>query len=82
MAIKGVKTIDARMGLDTARAGEALPHVLDDLRDVLLICLLKRLSGPLGRVSIPASELDATGLYTVAMSFEAGFFDFTISRKD
>lgn len=79
----GVKEMNMGNGLDMVRAKEILhTEVLDDFKDQLLICLLKKLANSAGRVSLPAVELDATGRYSVAFRVIAGNFDFTIRKKD
>lgn len=66
-------------GIDMARA-DAPEHaaLMDDLKDQLIIVLLKRL-GP--KVSIPISEVDDTGMDLVAFNVENGAFNFEVRRK-
>lgn len=68
-------------GIDAARA-EAPEHakVMDNFKDQLLVALLKRL-GP--RVTIPISEVDATGDSVVSMAInqETRAFEFVVGRK-
>ena len=66
-------------GIELARA-EAPLHaaVLDDFKDQLLIALIQRLSG---KVSIPATEVDETGGYLLAMSINDGAFNFELVKK-
>lgn len=66
-------------GIDMARE-HAPEHaaVLDDLKDQLLIVLLKRLGG---NVSIPIAEVDDTGSNLVTFSVWGGAFHFTVSKK-
>lgn len=81
--LEGIREINVGKGIDLARA-EAVLHaeVLDDMKDQLLICLLKKLANEQGRVSISVAELDATGRYVVAFSVVNGYFDFIVSKKD
>lgn len=69
-------------GIDAARAAGGGVHAdaMENMRDQLLVCLLKRL-GP--KVSIPISEVDATGDVVVLMSInqEARTFEFTVEKK-
>ena len=66
-------------GIEQARA-EAPLHaaVLDDFKDQLLIALIRRLGG---KVSIPATEVDETGGYLLAMSVVDGVFNFELVKK-
>ena len=66
-------------GIDLARA-EAPKHaqMLENFRDQLLIALLNR-AGPV--VSIPISEVDATGKFVVLMSVSDGNFIFEVRTK-
>jgi hypothetical protein len=70
--------------LDTVLAESALrrAEVLNDLKDHLLICLLKSRADAQGRVTIPAAALDASGNYLVAFRMENGVLDFIVSAKD
>lgn len=53
-------------------------QALENFRDQLLIALLQRL-GP--KVSVPISEVDATGGFVVAMRIEDGAFHFEVRQK-
>jgi len=66
-------------GIDMAREG-APEHaaVLDELKDQLLIVLLKRLGGT---VAIPVAEVDDTGGNVVLMSINDGVFHFEVRKK-
>lgn len=68
-------------GIDLAR-GDAPLHaaVLDDLKDQLLIVLLKRLGGD---VTIPVAEVDDTGqdLVLFGLDVEARTFKFEVRKK-
>lgn len=67
-------------GIDAAR-GEAPLHaaVLDEMKDQLLIVLLKRLGGT---ASIPVSEIDDTGMDLLAFRIDEQLvFHFALSRK-
>lgn len=66
-------------GIELARA-EAPLHaaVLDDFKDQLLLALIQRLGG---KVSIPATEVDETGGYLLAMSINDGAFNFELLKK-
>lgn len=67
-------------GTDAARAAGAGLHadVIDNFKDQLLIVLLKRLGG---KVSIPVSEVDDTGMDIVSMSVENRTFNFEVGKK-
>lgn len=81
--LHGVREIDMGRGIDLARAAAVLhTEVLDDLKDQLLICLLKKLANGLNHVSISTAELDASGRYLVAFSVQNGHFDFVVTKKD
>jgi hypothetical protein len=69
-------------GIDLARAAGAGLHadVLDDLKDQLLVVLLKRLAKD-GKVSIPVAEVDDTGHDLVSFSINEGVFNFVVSKK-
>lgn len=69
-------------GIDMARAAGAGIHadVLDDFKDQLLVCFLKRLAVN-GHFAIPVSEVDATGDSIVSFSVESGVFNFVVSKK-
>ncbi len=67
-------------GIDMAR-GDAPLHaaVMDDLKDQLLIILLKRLGG---QVAIPVAEVDDTGQDMMAFSIdEQKVFHFVLRKK-
>lgn len=66
-------------GIDMAR-DEAPLHaaVLDELKDQLLLVLIRRLGG---NVSIPVSEVDDTGGHLLAMSVENDVFNFELRKK-
>lgn len=66
-------------GIDLAR-GEAPLHaaVLDDLKDQLLICFLKRLGG---RVDIPLAEIDDTGQDLLLLRVVDRVFHFELKKK-
>lgn len=66
-------------GIDLARP-HAPEHaaLLDDLKDQLLIVLLKRLGG---NVSIPVSEVDDTGGNVWLMNVRNGVFNFEVRKK-
>ena len=66
-------------GIDLART-EAPDHaaVLDNLKDQLLICFLKRLGG---KISMPVAEVDDTGDDLFAFGVREGVFHFEIRRK-
>lgn len=66
-------------GIDLAR-GDAPLHaaLLDDLKDQLLIAFLSRI----GRnVSIPVTEIDATGRFTLSFNIKDGNFNFQLREK-
>lgn len=68
-------------GIDIARAAGAGAHadLLEDLRDQLLIVLLKRLGGS---VDIPVGEIDATGQDLMYMAVDANsIFHFELRKK-
>lgn len=66
-------------GIDLARE-HAPEHaaLLDDLKDQLLIVLMKRLGR---RVSIPLAEVDDTGNDLLAFSIQNGVFNFELRKK-
>lgn len=66
-------------GIDLARPF-APEHaaVLDDFKDQLLISLVRRLGG---KISIPVSEVDETGGYTLSFNVINGVFNFSIGQK-
>lgn len=66
-------------GIDMAR--EFSPEhaaLLDDMKDQLIIVLLKRLGG---KVSIPVAEVDDTGSNLVSFNVTDGAFNFEVSKK-
>lgn len=66
-------------GIDLAReAAPAHAAVLDDLKDQLLIVLIKRLGGD---VSLPIAEVDDTGGYLLAFNIKDGAFNFELKKK-
>jgi hypothetical protein len=69
-------------GIDAARA-TAPEHaaLIDDMKDQLLIVLLKRLGGKDGKVDIPVAEVDGTGRYVVLFSVRDRVFHFTVQEK-
>ena len=70
-------------GIESARAAGAGIHadVLDDLKDQLLIVLLKRLAVD-GRVSIPVAEIDDTGMDILSFSITPDrVFNFVLGKK-
>lgn len=66
-------------GIDLARA-DAPGHaaILDDFKDQLLLALIVRMGG---KLSIPVSEVDATGRVVLAMSVADGIFHFEVRQK-
>lgn len=54
---------------------------LDDMKDQLLVVLLKRLGGRAGMVTIPVHEVDDTGGNIVTMKIENNAFVFVVSKK-
>lgn len=74
------------MGQGTNGARAASPNnihadLIDDLKDQLLIVLLKRLQDKDGKVSIPVAEVDDTGKDLVAFSINDGVFNFQLRKK-
>lgn len=67
-------------GIDMARAAGAGIHadVLDDLKDQLLIVLIRRLGGD---VQIPVSEIDDTGGCVLSFSITDRKFNFKLGSK-
>ncbi len=67
-------------GTDAARAAGATAHadLIDAFKEQLLIVFLNRLGG---KVSIPVSEVDATGSFTLSFNVRDGVFNFQIGRK-
>lgn len=71
-------------GIEAARAaGAGLRHVLDNMKDQLLVVLMKRLANKNGEVDIPAAELDDTGsdLLVFSIDMAARTFHFQLSKK-
>jgi hypothetical protein len=69
-------------GIDAARVTEPEHAALiDDMKDQLLIVLLKRLGGKDGKVDIPVAEVDGTGRYVVLFSVRDRVFHFTVQEK-
>lgn len=69
------------MGQGTDYARKDAPFhtkVLDDLKDQLLIALIKRLGGT---VDIPAEEIDDTGQDLLMMSLQGRVFHFEVRKK-
>lgn len=66
-------------GIDLAR-GDAPIHaaVLDDLKDQLLIVLVKRMGG---KVSLPVAEIDDTAQDLLSFRIADGVFHFEASKK-
>ncbi len=66
-------------GIDMARA-DAPEHAqaMDDLKDQLLLVMVKRLGG---KVSIPVEEADQTGGYVLEMNVIDRVFNFTLEKK-
>ena len=67
-------------GIDMARS-DAPEHtaLLDDLKDQLLIVMLKRLGS---EVSFPVAEVDDTGGYMVSFNIDNGCFNFTVVKNN
>ncbi len=68
-------------GIDLARSGAPVhAAVLDDLKDQLLIALIKKLGG---KVEMPVKEVDETGMYVLRMSVDPmiGMFTFEVKAK-
>jgi len=65
---------------DAARAAGAGIHadVIDAFKEQLLIVFLNRLGGA---VSVPVSEVDGTGGYTMSFNVVDGDFNFKVGRK-
>ena len=70
-------------GIEGARAAGAGLHadVLDDLKDQLIIVLIKRLADREGWVRIPVDELDDTGRDLLSFSVIDRVFNFQLSKK-
>lgn len=64
---------------------DAPEHVamLDDMKDQLLIVLIKRLADKDGKLPIPVAEIDDTGrdLLSFRVDFEARIFHFHLEKK-
>lgn len=70
-------------GIELARAAGGGIHadLIDDLKDQLLIVLLKRLAVD-GKVSIPVEEIDDTGGDVLSFSIdESRVFNFVLGKK-
>lgn len=69
-------------GIESARAAGAGLHadVIDDMKDQLLIVLIKRLATD-GKVSIPVEEVDGTGGDILSFSINDRVFEFILSKK-
>ncbi len=66
-------------GIDAARSlGPEFAQAIDDMKDQLLIVLFNRLGG---NVSIPVSEVDATGGFIVKMNIVDRNFNFIVEKK-
>lgn len=69
-------------GTDLARAAGNVAHAdaIDDMKEQLLIVLLKRLGGS---ADIPAAEIDDTGndLFAFRADLETRVFHFEVQRK-
>ncbi len=66
-------------GIDLARPDAPLhAEVLDNLKDQLLIVLIRRLGG---KVDIPVSEVDDTGGCLLSFSIQDGVFNFSLRYK-
>ncbi len=67
-------------GTDLARDAGATAHadVIDAFKEQLLIVFLNRLGG---QASVPVTEVDATGGYTMSFNVVDGVFNFQIGRK-
>lgn len=69
-------------GIDAAR-DDAPIHaaVLDDLKDQLLIVLMKRLADSDGKVSIPVHEVNNTSMDLLSFNVRNDVFNFELSKK-
>ena len=69
-------------GIDLAGAREHA-RVLDDLKDQLLIVLLKRLVDKNGELSVPVAEIDDIGKNTLAFTVDPDtrMLHFVIGKK-
>ena len=70
-------------GIDLARmAGAGITaDVLDDFKDQLLVCLLKRCADSNGNVDIPVADVDATGDTVVGLAVIDRTFHFEVRKK-
>ena len=71
-------------GIDAARAAGAQAHaeLLDNMKDQLIIVLMKRLADKEGRLSIPCAEIDDTGDDLLAFRVSADrVFHFELHKK-
>jgi len=76
------KGIDMAREADLQSGGSGIhADVLEDFKDQLLVCLLKRLADKNGHVSVPIAEVDATGRFVVSFSVSEGVFNFLVSKK-
>lgn len=56
-------------------------RLMDDMKDQLLLVLLRRLGGRNGVVTVPVAEVDDTGGYIVSMKVEHNAFVFLVEKK-
>ncbi len=71
-------------GVDLARsASPEHAQAIDDFKDQLLLCLVKRLGelSPDGVVDVPVVDVDNTGGFTMSMSVEGGSFKLKVNGK-
>jgi hypothetical protein len=70
-------------GIDMARAAGAGIHadVLDDMKDQLLIVLIKRLADAKGVLVLPVAEIDDTGRDILSFSVDPVTRAFTFQLK-
>lgn len=73
-------------GIDAAREAEpGMPHhdLLDDMKEQLIIALLKRLMDKDGNVFMPVAEVDDTGgdIMMFAVDLKARVFQFHVRKK-
>lgn len=66
------------MGTGTRAAGTPEAALIDNMKDQLLLVLIRRLGG---KVSIPVAEIDDTGGLVCLMGIEGRTFHFEITRK-
>lgn len=76
------KGIDMARETDIACGGTGIAaDLMDNFKEQLVVCLLKRLQDKRGVVRVPVAEVDATGDVVIMLAIRNNEFIFEVKKK-